>query len=127
MVRHFPERFYASENLHKLADLEQAVEKNKAGKVTGLSKAAAKAITVGKTSVAEEEILRRAEDTLAEEIKIMLDEGVVAAAEDIDLGMILGAGWPFQAGGITPYLDRVGASERVNGAKFHDPAIAGVG
>ena len=32
--------------------------------------------------------------------------------------MILGAGWPMFLGGITPYLDRVGASERVNGRKF---------
>ena len=36
----------------------------------------------------------------------MLDEGVVAGPEDIDLCMILGAGWPFHLGGITPYLDR---------------------
>ena len=49
----------------------------------------------------------------------MLDEGVVAGPEDIDLCMILGAGWPMHLGGITPYLDRVGASERVNGRKFH--------
>ena len=32
----------------------------------------------------------------------MLDEGVVAAPEDIDLCMIIGAGWPFHLGGITP-------------------------
>lgn len=127
MVRHFPERFYASENLHKLAEVDGPLEKSKAGKVEGLSKAGAKAIAVGKTQVSEEEILRRAENTIAEEIRIMLDEGVVAAAEDIDLCMILGAGWPFQAGGITPYLDRVGASERTNGSKFHDPAIASRG
>ena len=48
----------------------------------------------------------------------MLDEGVVAGPEDIDLCMILGAGWPMFLGGITPYLDRVGASERVNGKRF---------
>ena len=48
---------------------------------------------------------------LAEEIRLMLDEGVVAAAQDIDLCMILGAGWPFHLGGITPYLDRTGVSE----------------
>ena len=125
MVRHFPDRFYASENLHRLAEVDGPLAKNKAGKVEDLSKAGRKAVTVGKTAVTEEEILRRAEDTMAEEIRIMLDEGVVAAAEDIDLCMILGAGWPFQAGGITPYLDRSGASERAVGAKFHDPAIAG--
>ena len=55
----------------------------------------------------------------------MLDDEVVAAAEDIDLCMILGAGWPFQMGGITPYLDRVGASERVFGGTFHTPRIEG--
>ena len=125
MVQHFPDRFYASENLHRLSEVSEPLVKTKIGKVEELSRAGRKAITVGKTPVTEEEILRRAEDTLAEEIRIMLDEGVVAAAEDIDLCMILGAAWPFQAGGVTPYLDRVGASERVTGAKFHDPAIAG--
>jgi hypothetical protein len=29
-------------------------------------------------------------------------------------------------GGITPFLDRVGASERVNGKLFHNPPIKGV-
>ena len=125
MVGAFPDRFYASENLHKAAELEKVVEKNKAGKVEDLSKEAKKALTLGKTATDEAEILRRVEEGLAAEIKIMLDEGVVAAAEDIDLCMILGAGWPFQTGGATPYLDRVGASERAFGAKFHDPAIAG--
>jgi 3-hydroxyacyl-CoA dehydrogenase/enoyl-CoA hydratase/carnithine racemase len=125
MVTAFPDRFYASENLHKAAELEQVVLKNKQGKVEDLSKEAKKALTFGNSSVDEAEILRRVEEGLAAEIKLMLDEGVVAAAEDIDLCMILGAGWPFQAGGATPYLDRSGASERAFGSKFHDPAIAG--
>ncbi|HTR95881.1 MAG TPA: 3-hydroxyacyl-CoA dehydrogenase NAD-binding domain-containing protein [Trebonia sp.] len=64
------------------------------------------------------EVLARALEGLAQEIRIMLDEGVVAAAEDIDLCMILGAGWPFHLGGITPYLDRTGVSAKVNGAPF---------
>jgi 3-hydroxyacyl-CoA dehydrogenase/enoyl-CoA hydratase/carnithine racemase len=64
------------------------------------------------------EVLARALEGLAQEIKIMLDEGVVAAPEDIDLCMILGAGWPFHLGGITPYLDRSGISAKVNGAAF---------
>ena len=54
----------------------------------------------------------------------MLDEGVVAAPEDIDLCMILGAGWPFHLGGITPYLDRTGIAAKVNGAPV-PPAPAG--
>lgn len=65
-----------------------------------------------------EEVLTRAENALAEEIGLMLAEGVVAAPMDIDLCMVLGAGWPFHTGGITPYLDRRGVSERVNGQRF---------
>lgn len=128
MVREFPERFYSSENLHALAKIDgSVVDTDKHGKVTDLSKEAKKAITVGKAPVDEATILRRVEDELAREIKLMLDEGVVAAAEDIDLCLILGAGWPFQAGGATPYLDRVGASERAFGDTFHHPPIRGVG
>ena len=126
MVGAFPDRFYASPNMHAIAELDEPLVKNKLGKVEDLSKAAKKALKFGKTAVAPEEILRRVEDELANEIKIMLDEGVVHAAEDIDLGLILGAGWPFQAGGATPYLDRVGASERAFGGTFHDPRIAAV-
>jgi len=57
--------------------------------------------------------------SLAEEVRMMLDEGVVAGPEDIDLCMILGAGWPFHLGGITPYLDRSGIAEKVTGTRFH--------
>ncbi len=68
----------------------------------------------GAVSVSRE----RALEALAEEIRLMLDEGVVAAPEDIDLCMILGAGWPFHLGGITPYLDRAGIAEKVTGTRF---------
>jgi len=64
------------------------------------------------------EVRERALEALAEEIRLMLDEGVVAAPEDIDLAMILGAGWPFHLGGITPYLDRAGITEKVTGTRF---------
>lgn len=126
MVGKFPDRFFASENLHRLAALDSVVEKDKGGKVTGFTKQAQKVLVVGDSPLTEAEILRRVEDGLASEIKLMLDEGVVAAAEDIDLGLILGAGWPFQDGGATPYLDRVGASERAFGDTFHHPPIRGV-
>jgi len=72
----------------------------------------------GSAPSTESEVLERALEGLAQEIKIMLDEGVVAAPEDIDLCMILGAGWPFHLGGITPYLDRTGIAAKVNGAAF---------
>ena len=61
---------------------------------------------------------------LAQEARLMLDEGVVADAADIDLAMITGAGWPFWLGGITPYLDRSGVSERATGRRFAPPGVA---
>ena len=70
------------------------------------------------TPLAAGEVRERALEALAEEIRLMLDEGVVAAPEDIDLCMILGAGWPFHLGGITPYLDRAGITEKVTGTRF---------
>jgi hypothetical protein len=65
-----------------------------------------------------EQVRERTLDALAEEIGLMLDEGVVEAPMDIDLCLILGAGWPFHLGGITPYLDRTGVSERVLGRRL---------
>jgi len=64
-------------------------------------------------------VRERALEALAEEIRLMLDEAIVAAPEDIDLCLILGAGWPFHLGGITPYLDRSGIAEKVTGTRFH--------
>ena len=63
---------------------------------------------------------------LAEEAQLMLDEEVVAEPHDLDLCMILGAGWPFWLGGITPYLDRAGHAEQVNGKRFLPRGVASV-
>ncbi|SDH06034.1 3-hydroxyacyl-CoA dehydrogenase NAD-binding domain-containing protein [Microbacterium sp. 77mftsu3.1] len=128
MVRAFPDRFYANENFHELAALDEVVEKDRGGRVTGFTKAAEKVAkkATGSTPASAEEILRRVQDGLAQEIKLMLDEGVVPEVEDIDLCLILGAGWPFIDGGATPYLDREGASDRVFGDTFHRPPIRGI-
>ena len=122
----FPERFYRSENLHTLAEHGTLLEKDAKGRVKGFDKTAVKLISGGKNPWTTEQILERLEDGLADEIHRMLEDDVVHAAEDIDLCMILGAGFPFQMGGITPYLDRVGASERAFGDTFHHPPITGV-
>jgi len=128
MVRAFPDRFYANENFHELAALDEVVEKDKGGRVTGFTKTAEKVAkkATGSTPASAGEILRRVQDGLAQEIKLMLDEGVVPEVEDIDLCLVLGAGWPFIDGGATPYLDREGASERVFGDTFHHPPIRGI-
>ncbi|MET1043347.1 MAG: 3-hydroxyacyl-CoA dehydrogenase NAD-binding domain-containing protein [Microbacteriaceae bacterium] len=122
----FPDRFFDSSNLHRLAEHGRIFERDAKGRIKGVDKKAAAIVKGGTTPMTEPQILRRLEDGLADEVKRMLDDGVVAAAEDIDLCMLLGAGWPFQMGGVTPYLDRVGASERVFGDTFHHPPIKGV-
>ncbi|KAA9151539.1 3-hydroxyacyl-CoA dehydrogenase [Microbacterium lushaniae] len=127
MATAFPDRFFASENFHQLAELPEVVEKDKSGRVTGWTKAAQKVLKTGSSPASEDTILRRVQDGLAQEIHIMLDEGVVPEVEDIDLCLILGAGWPFIDGGASPYLDREGASERVFGDTFHHPPIRGIG
>jgi 3-hydroxyacyl-CoA dehydrogenase/enoyl-CoA hydratase/carnithine racemase len=63
-----------------------------------------------------DEIQQAALEAIADEIRHMLDEGVVASAKDVDTALLLGAGWPFFLGGITKYLDQTGISERVAGA-----------
>ncbi|MGV8965194.1 MAG: 3-hydroxyacyl-CoA dehydrogenase NAD-binding domain-containing protein [Cellulomonas sp.] len=61
---------------------------------------------------------------LTEEIGLMLDEGVVGSPDQIDLCMILGAGWPLHLGGIAPYLDRTGYSMRILGRRLHPVGVA---
>jgi 3-hydroxyacyl-CoA dehydrogenase/enoyl-CoA hydratase/carnithine racemase len=126
----FPDRFFESKALHELADYGHILEKDAKGNVTGYDKKALAIVASHTPKDAKPytaaELQSRIEDGLADEIHRMLEDGVVAAADDVDLGMILGAGWPFQMGGATPYLDRVGASERAFGDTFHHPVIKGV-
>jgi 3-hydroxyacyl-CoA dehydrogenase/enoyl-CoA hydratase/carnithine racemase len=122
----FPDRFFDSPNLHQLAEEGVLLTKDKNGKPSGFDPRAREIVRGGTTTLTGPQLLSRVQLGLAREIRLMLDEGVVAAPEDIDLCMIMGAGWPFQMGGITPYLDRVGASEQANGSTFHNPPIRGV-
>jgi 3-hydroxyacyl-CoA dehydrogenase/enoyl-CoA hydratase/carnithine racemase len=121
----FPDRFFESEKLHKLAELGHIFERDSKGKIKGYDKKAIDIVSGGTSPMTGEELRIRIEDGLADEVHRMLDDGVVSAPEDIDLCLILGAGYPFQMGGVTPYLDRVGASERVFGGTFHTPPIRG--
>ena len=57
-------------------------------------------------------------EAVADEIHLLLEEGVVAEAADVDTGLLLGAGWPFFLGGITKHLDQIGMSERLFGQTF---------
>jgi 3-hydroxyacyl-CoA dehydrogenase/enoyl-CoA hydratase/carnithine racemase len=117
----FPDRFGSSPNLATIAEsgLPLMVDEQ-------INPEVVKLLEVGSTPLTGDEVRRKALDALAQEIRLMLDEGVVAGPQDIDLCMILGAGWPFHLGGVTPYLDRSGTSERVTGRRFLAPGIADV-
>jgi 3-hydroxyacyl-CoA dehydrogenase/enoyl-CoA hydratase/carnithine racemase len=74
-----------------------------------------------------EQIVEDVLEAVAEEIHLLLEEGVVTEAADVDTGLLLGAGWPFFLGGITKHLDQIGMSERLFGHTFADmraPATA---
>ena len=120
-----PDRFYASANLHKLAEHGKLLERDAKGKIKGYDKQAIAIVAGGSKPRSAGEIFEGVQVGLAREIKLMLDEKVVGTAQDIDLCMIMGAGWPFHLGGITPYLDRCGASQKAFGGSFHDPMIIG--
>jgi 3-hydroxyacyl-CoA dehydrogenase/enoyl-CoA hydratase/carnithine racemase len=93
----YPDRFPLSETLANYAEGEDA-------------------ITVrGDVRRSVDEIQQAVLEAIADEIRHMLDEGVVASAKDVDTALLLGAGWPFFLGGITKYLDQTGVSERVSG------------
>ncbi|MEU8085427.1 3-hydroxyacyl-CoA dehydrogenase NAD-binding domain-containing protein [Micromonospora sp. NPDC049101] len=109
----YPDRFGVSENLRRIADSGQPIVVD-----DQVNDEVAKLLVVGDQPLTAEQVRQNALDALAQEIRLMLDEGVVAEAQDIDLCMILGAGWPFHLGGVTPYLDRTGTSERVTGQRF---------
>ncbi|NUQ89046.1 MAG: 3-hydroxyacyl-CoA dehydrogenase [Glycomyces artemisiae] len=111
-------RFPASENLRRMAEADFPVfdpaHKGK-GKLTEEAKAQ---IALGDSPQSAEEVEQRVLRGLTEEIGLMLDEGVVPSAKQVDLAMILGAGFPFWLGGLTPYLDREGISTDVTGKPF---------
>jgi len=98
----YPERFPLSPTLAAFAEGHETIV------LTGDAKRSIEQL--------REEIL----EALADEIRHLLDEGVVAAAADVDACLILGAGYPFFLGGITKHLDQTGISERVTGSTLAD-------
>ncbi|EMD26715.1 3-hydroxyacyl-CoA dehydrogenase NAD-binding domain-containing protein [Amycolatopsis azurea] len=123
----FPDRFTVSENLDRFvkAGKKGVWQWDDKGNAT-VDPEVDELWQRGDSPSTSEQVRDRALAAIAEEIRIMLDEGVVAEAQDIDLCLILGAGWPFWLGGITPYLDRAGVSAKVNGKPFLAPGVASV-
>ncbi|MGZ4642034.1 MAG: 3-hydroxyacyl-CoA dehydrogenase NAD-binding domain-containing protein, partial [Blastococcus sp.] len=116
----FPDRFTVGEGLRRMVELGKASVYSEPGVVDpDLA-----GIDAGDSPQTETQVRERAERALAEEIGLMLDEGVVQGVQDIDLCMLLGAGWPFWLGGISAYLDRTGVAEAVTGSRFLPRGVA---
>ncbi|MBC7561133.1 MAG: enoyl-CoA hydratase/isomerase family protein [Dermatophilaceae bacterium] len=127
----FPDRFYVSETLRRLVAAGKPgfylYPEGKSGRpvldpeVVGLMETTANPVFLDIDQVREQVL-----SALAQEARLMLDEGVVEAPMDIDLAMITGAGFAFWNGGLTPLLDRTGISQKVNGKPFLPPGAATV-
>jgi 3-hydroxyacyl-CoA dehydrogenase len=114
----FPDRYHVSKNLRKLVEMKKGSVYGPDGNVDPEYAAAMEVMDPPKKSTPQEMIDRTCE-AVTDEISRMLEEGVVAGPEEIDLCMILGAGYPFWNGGLTKFLDYKGYSEKVRGKKFH--------
>ncbi len=114
----FPERFYVSPALQRIVDAKLGSYYGPDGtldpRVEPLLEKAADPVVLTADEVREKTL-----SGLAQEARLMLDEGVVAAPQDIDLAMITGAGFSFWNGGLTFLLDVAGISEKATGQRFH--------
>ena len=116
----FGERFYVSQNLQSLIDagITEIWSTDDNG-TKYIRESTQQLMEFGQSPQSSAEVFTTVTEALAEEIGLMLDEEVVASVKDIDLCLILGTGWPFHRGGISPYLDQLGVSQKVNGQPFH--------
>jgi 3-hydroxyacyl-CoA dehydrogenase/enoyl-CoA hydratase/carnithine racemase len=103
----FPDRFYVSPALGRVVAARKASYYGPDGaldpEVEALLEKPADPVVLDPA-----EVRTRVLTGLADEARRMLDEGVVAAAEDLDLAMITGAGFSFWNGGLTMLLEREG-------------------
>jgi 3-hydroxyacyl-CoA dehydrogenase/enoyl-CoA hydratase/carnithine racemase len=114
----YPDRFEISDNFRKLAEADvPGIYDWGTGEVYP-EIAEAVSVEAGREKLSDEQIRALAIEAVADEAHIMLEEGVVADARDIDTGLLLGAGWPFFMGGLCKYLDQTGTSERLFGRQL---------
>lgn len=126
------DRFHASPGLSAMVErTARFTEPSKTSVHPPVSPAVAEAFGAdpahGAAALVGDALLEKVQDGLAEEIALMLETGVVQQPEQVDLALILGAGFPRHRGGITPYLDASGASQRVVGRTFHGEMFTGRG
>lgn len=103
----FPDRFYVSPALERVVAAKKGAYFAPDGSLDPEVEALLEKPADPKV-LAKDEVRRTVLTGLAQEARLMLDEGVVAAAEDLDLAMITGAGFAFWNGGLTMLLEREG-------------------
>lgn len=110
-----PERFHASRGLHAMAEAgERFTEEGHRppapvrAEVDEVFARANEGEPDQPRPKTGDRLLEEVEKSLADEITRMVDEGVVQRIEDIDLALILGAGFPRHRGGISTYLRQRG-------------------
>ncbi|MFT3871694.1 MAG: 3-hydroxyacyl-CoA dehydrogenase NAD-binding domain-containing protein [Nocardioides sp.] len=114
----FPDRFYVSPALQRLVAAGNSSHYLPDGSIDPEVAALAEQ-PADPVALTPDEVRDRVLSALADEARRMLDEGVVAAPEDLDLAMITGAGFSFWNGGLTMLLDTSGIAEKVTGRRFH--------
>ena len=101
--RAFPDRFYVSPALARVVEAGKTSYYGPDGtidpEVEALLEKPENPVVLEPAEVREKVL-----EGLAEEARLMLDEGVVAAPQDLDLAMITGAGFSFWNGGLTMRL-----------------------
>jgi 3-hydroxyacyl-CoA dehydrogenase len=109
-----PQRFSVNENLKRLVAAEkpgiyvgEPLDRSVDPDVTALWQ------TKGEASFRKDQIIERVLTHLTREVDLIMQEGVVGDSRDVDLAMIMGAGWPFFMGGITMYLDLAGYTPKI--------------
>ncbi len=93
---HFPDRFHSSKKMGGLvaAGIPGVWRWDETGNKTVDPRVLA-IFGDAPSTMTPDQIKHRALKAVAQEAHIMLDEGVVAEPQDLDLCRILGAGWPF--------------------------------
>jgi len=114
----FPDRFYVSPALARVVAAGKASYYLQDGTVDPEVEAMGEQ-PADPVVLTADEVRERTLSGLADEARRMLDDGVVAAPEDLDLAMITGAGFQFWNGGLTMLLDLSGISEKATGRRFH--------
>ena len=109
-----PERFPLNDNLRRLVEAKRPGIYLPNGKTRRVDPEVEKMwVKTSQRELRPEEIREKVLSDLAREIDLILKEKVVFSSRDVDLAMIMGAGWPFFMGGITMYLDMAGITPKV--------------